>query len=64
MLLHDELVMNDTPNITQPFYVDPAQRGVVRGGWMDELGGILVGVHAEWVCRALNDAAPTPMEPR
>lgn len=36
------------------FFVDPDQKGVVRGGWFDALGGILVGVHAQEVCDILN----------
>lgn len=43
-------------NITQPFFVDPAQPGFVRGGFYDEMGGMLVGVNAEWVCEQLNKA--------
>ena len=43
--------MGDTPK----FYIDPAQAGVVRGGWFDEMGGMLVGVHAEKVCTMLNE---------
>jgi hypothetical protein len=45
------------PKITQPFFVDPTQPGIVRGGFFDEMGGMLVGLHAKWVCEALNAAA-------
>ena len=43
--------------IEQPFFVDPQQPGVVRGGFYDEMGGMLVGMNAKWVCDALNKAA-------
>lgn len=39
---------------TQKFYVDEQQKGVVRGGWFDDMGGILVGSSAQEVCDALN----------
>lgn len=42
--------------IEKPFFVDPQKPGIVRGGFYDEMGGMLVGVNAEWVCKALNDA--------
>lgn len=41
---------------TQWFFIDPSSAGVVRGGPFDRYAGILVGVHAQWVCDALNDA--------
>lgn len=51
-----------------PFYIDPKNPGIVRGGFFDEMGGILVGVRAPWVCAALNekrerDAAMPPRPP-
>ena len=46
----------ETPNITRSFFVDPVQPGIIRGGWMDDVGGMLVGVHADWVCKVLNEA--------
>ena len=45
------------PEIKQPFFQDPDQPGIVRGGYHDELGGLLLGFTAEWVCAALNKAA-------
>ncbi len=41
------------------FYVDAQQKGVVRGGWFDEMGGILVGMRAQEVCDALNASLST-----
>jgi hypothetical protein len=40
-----------------PFYVDPAQPGIIRGGWLDEMGGFLIGVHARQVAERLNASA-------
>lgn len=45
-------------NIPQPFYVDPHKPGCIRGGFFDEMGGMLVGMHAKKVCDALNDHEP------
>lgn len=42
--------MSDTPG----FYIDPRFQGMIRGGFFDEMGGILVGAKAQWVCDALN----------
>ena len=39
------------------FYVDKKQPGVVRGGFYDEMGGMLVGTKAKAVCDVLNAAA-------
>ena len=39
----------------QPFFVDPAMPGYVRGGPFDKMGGMLVGLHAKAVCKRLND---------
>ncbi len=36
------------------FFVDRDQRGLVRGGWFDSMGGMLVGFHAQEVCDILN----------
>ena len=41
--------------IKQPFFVDPKQPGYVRGGPFDEMGGMLVGLHAGPVCKMLNE---------
>lgn len=43
----------------QKFYVDAQQKGVVRGGWFDDMGGILVGSSAQEVCDALNVSLST-----
>lgn len=43
--------------IANPFHVDDAQPGIVRGGWLDEMGGFLIGTHAEYVANALNQNA-------
>ena len=40
-----------------PFYVDPEQPGFIRGGWLDEMGGFLIGVHARTVADRLNASA-------
>lgn len=52
--------MSNEPVITKPFYIDHDSPGIVRGGFFDENGGLLVGRCAEWVCKALNDAAGFP----
>ena len=36
------------------FFVDAGTPGIVRGGFYDEMGGMLVGVHAQEVCDKLN----------
>lgn len=41
-------------NIDKPFFIDPNNPGIVRGGFYDELGGMLVGMHAKEVCDILN----------
>ncbi len=41
--------------INRPFFIDPKQPGIVRGGFYDAMGGMLVGQHAKWVCDALNE---------
>ena len=41
--------------IKQPFFVDPKQPGYVRGGFYDEMGGMLVGLRAGLVCKMLNE---------
>jgi len=33
--------------IEKPFFVDPQYPGIVRGGFYDEMGGMLVGVEPE-----------------
>jgi hypothetical protein len=47
--------MGQRVKIEKPFFVDPKNPGVVRGGFYDEMGGMLVGVHAKWVCETLNE---------
>ncbi len=37
------------------FYIDEVHPGVVRGGFFDRDGGLLVGSNAQWVCNALNE---------
>lgn len=39
------------------FYVSKEQPGVVKGGFYDAMGGMLVGVKAQEVCDVLNAAA-------
>ncbi len=41
--------------IKQLFFIDQTQPGFVRGGPFDEMGGMLVGVHAKEVCDMLNE---------
>ncbi len=41
--------------IKQPFFIDQTQPGFVRGGPFDEMGGMLVGMHAKEVCDMLNE---------
>jgi len=36
------------------FFVDPSNLGWVRGGFYDDMGGMLVGMHANEVCNILN----------
>lgn len=48
---------NIEATIRYPFKVDPENPGVVRGGWYDDMGGLLVGAEAEYVCNALNGYA-------
>ena len=43
--------------IKNPFYVDKDQPGIVRGGWLDSLGGFLIGPPAAYVANALNNKA-------
>ncbi len=43
-----------------PFYVDKQQSGIVRGGWLDEMGGFLVGPPSQYVADALNSYATAP----
>ena len=40
-----------------PFFVDKLQPGIVRGGWLDEMGGFLIGPPAKYVTNALNKYA-------
>ena len=42
-------------DIEKEFYISPEAKGVVRGGFFDEMGGILCGVNAQWICNALNE---------
>jgi len=43
--------------VDRPFYVDGEQPGVVRGGFFDEMGGMLIGLRAPYVALALNEHA-------
>lgn len=36
-------------------HVDKDQPGIVRGGWFDDAGGILVGTQAQFVADAINE---------
>jgi hypothetical protein len=53
-----------------PFYVDKSQPFIVRGGWLDDidglvgyrLGGFLIGTAAEYVADALNEYAGAEVE--
>ncbi|KKK72612.1 hypothetical protein LCGC14_2902150, partial [marine sediment metagenome] len=43
------------------FYIDPKSPGIVRGGFYDDMGGIivgersmLIGIYAQEVCDMLN----------
>lgn len=40
-----------------PFYVDSDNPGIVRGGWLDEMGGFLIGLQAKAVADRLNASA-------
>ncbi len=40
-----------------PFYVDKEQPGIIRGGWLDPMGGFLIGLHAKQVVDRLNASA-------
>ena len=51
METHQELLDKIAAN---PFYVDEHHAGVVRGGFFDAMGGMLVGTHAPFVAEALN----------
>lgn len=51
--------MSPAPAIKQPFFVPSNSPGIIRGGWFDEAGGMLVGLHAQWVCDTLNKAITT-----
>jgi hypothetical protein len=51
---NDELVK---ATIKNPFYVDKTQPGIVRGGWLDEMGGFLIGRGSQYVADALNSYA-------
>lgn len=52
MRQHDDVVREVDDN---PMYVDPDNPGVVRGGWFDTMGGMLVGTQAEFVADAINE---------
>lgn len=41
-------------NIQKPFFIDQQKPGIVRGGFYDEMGGMLVGMRAQEVCDVLN----------
>ena len=43
--------------LDNPFYVDSNQPGIIRGGWLDEMGGFLIGRHAKAVADRLNKSA-------
>jgi hypothetical protein len=49
------------PERLPEFFVDPNQRGVVRGGWFDESSGIIVGAHAQEVVDILNAHFQKPL---
>lgn len=40
--------------LKRPFFVDPQNPGVIRGGFYDVMGGMVVGQHASEVCDVLN----------
>ena len=41
--------------MSKPFYIDKTHPGIIRGGFFDDMGGLLVGMNAQWVCDALNE---------
>lgn len=45
---------NVEATIRTPFTVDSNNPGFVRGGWYDDMGGLLVGMQAQYVADALN----------
>lgn len=52
MRQHDDVVREVQKH---PMRVDPKNPGVVRGGWFDDYGGMLVGTQAEFVADAINE---------
>ena len=55
--------MSDTELVEEKFYVDSQHPGIVRGGFFDADGGIIVGVRAQWVCDAMNAFALSASKP-
>lgn len=52
MRQHDDVVREVEK---YPMRVDKDNPGIVRGGWFDEYGGMLVGTEAQFVADAINE---------